>query len=663
MTHHASRITHLVKSTDDSRFTFWIVAAVLTTVYAATLAPDVTLWDAGEFNAAIGSLGIPHPPGTPLYIVLGNVWARGLGFLPQALAVNLLSAVATAIGCGLLGGLLARWSGSRLAGIAGGLSAGTMLAVWQNATETEVYAVSMLLAILMVVVGEAAGRRDSARLRVLLAYLMALAVVFQISALVAAPSAILLASMGPERARPDSRRIAALGGVFALVVAFSLAKPWLAAFGLVALLWPAISRRDDSVRRIEVAGYALLIMIGLSATLFMLVRAAHDPYVNQGNPSTLATMMDVVWRNQYPLPGLWPRRAPVWIQLLNLVQYADWQLASGVDKNVAASWWRTPFSIGALLLAVVGARWHRSISPRGAMATGLLIAMSSLGVVAMLNMPAGPSILDSILPPGSAHEPRERDYFFALAFAATGTWVGAGAVVVAKRWLSGRSPRLVAATSLGIAGLPVILNWRAADRRPDGMLATTFGEVLLASAPPNAVLLVAGDNDSYTVWYRQAVLGQRRDVTPVTVPLLAADWYRGELSRRHDLIEPAQVSSWRGEEATLRDLAANARRQGRPLAAAVSFPRDRRLRLAPGWTLGGMVFTAVPDSLGDGDRIDAGATGVIANLVETRLPDRSGGARDPALTYVARLLRCPAAALRSVNGDALGPLDSRCNLK
>jgi hypothetical protein len=643
-----------------------LVAALLTLVYAATLAPTVTLWDAGEFNAAIASLGIPHPPGTPLYILIARVWSDLLGPVSQALAVNLLSAIATALACGLLGGLMTRWTQSRLAGVAGGLAAGTMLAVWLNATETEVYACSMLLAVLMVAVGDRAGARDSTRLRLLLAYLMALAVPLQISALVAAPAAILLASTGPDDVRPDPRRLGALGGVLAIVAGAGLVSPLLAAGGAILLLGSALGRGAATGARRDAAGLAAVLVVGVSATLFLLVRAPHDPFLNQGNPSTIDALLNVVARTQYPLPGLWPRQAPVWVQLLSFVQYADWQVASGLDSSVSASWWRTPWSVGALLLAGVGARWLRQRDARGARGAGVLFVMASLGVVAVLNLRAGSSILDTVLPPGAPHEPRERDYFFALAFAVAGAWAGAGAVVAARRWLPTGAPRLVTAVALATAGLPMLLNWQAATRRPDAMLATTFGEALLASAPPNAVLLVAGDNDSYTTWYRQAVLGERRDVVPVTLPLLPADWYRAELERRHGLMEPEAVSSWRGEAETLRALVAGARRNGRPVAAAVSVPVAVRQAVAPAWTLGGMAYVASFDSISASDRVDTAATRSIAELIASRTPAASRRG-DPASAYVARILRCPSEALLLGSdrpGSAPGLLlDSRCNLK
>jgi hypothetical protein len=74
----------------------WLAGGVLLFIYVMTLAPSVTFWDAGEFIAAARSLGIPHPPGTPIFILALNTWARLWWFLPHAVATNLLSAVCSA---------------------------------------------------------------------------------------------------------------------------------------------------------------------------------------------------------------------------------------------------------------------------------------------------------------------------------------------------------------------------------------------------------------------------------------------------------------------------------------------------------------------------------------------------------------------------------------
>ena len=136
----------------------WLpAAAVLTAAYLSTLAPSVTFWDAGEFIAAARSLGIPHPPGTPLFILLLHVW--GMPWPPDAYAagLNAGSAIAAAAAAGLSAILVFRWLraswGDRAAfigGTAAAITAGSMYTVWSNATETEVYAASLSLAVVTI---------------------------------------------------------------------------------------------------------------------------------------------------------------------------------------------------------------------------------------------------------------------------------------------------------------------------------------------------------------------------------------------------------------------------------------------------------------------------------------------------------------------------------
>jgi uncharacterized membrane protein len=65
-----------------------------------TLAPTVTFWDAGEFIAAAKTLGIPHPPGTPLFTLIAHVWGTLVPVGEYAVRLNLLSALLSAAGAG-----------------------------------------------------------------------------------------------------------------------------------------------------------------------------------------------------------------------------------------------------------------------------------------------------------------------------------------------------------------------------------------------------------------------------------------------------------------------------------------------------------------------------------------------------------------------------------
>lgn len=509
----------MVDSSDalTSRRSGAVVFALLLIVYLFTLAPGVTYWDAGEFLAAMKSLGVPHPPGTPLFILIGNVWGRALAPLfGFAYSVNLLSAVCTAAACGIFARMMSRWTGRTKAAIAGGVLAGLMSSVWLNANETEVYAPALLMSALFLFAADRLNESGDRKWLVLLAYLFGLGWALQLSALVAAPAAILLALH---------------------------------------------ARRTVKIPLLSMTVVALL---GASVVFFMLVRARHDPGINQGNPSTLQAFADVLTRKQYQPVSMLPRQAPWYIQIGNFFEYSDWQVALGLHPEAPPSIARTSLTIVYVVLGVFGFVWHKRTDVSSWRVLTVLFICGTLGVIAYLNMKASPSYGAGFLPANAKHEARERDYFFALAFVCWGLWAGAGAV----RTFARIGPKWGVA-GVAVAFLPALLNYPVTNRR-DGLDAIAPRDSalrILTLAPKNAVVFAYGDNDTYPVWYMQQVEGVRRDVTTVTIPLLGATWYRSELQRRYNLLDDDRVNHWRGYTQTMEDICVSAKRQNRPVIA------------------------------------------------------------------------------------------------
>ncbi len=137
-----------------------LVGLISAAVYWNTVQPTVSFWDCGEFIASSYILGIPHPPGSPLFIILGRLFSVLPFIADVALRVNLisvLSSAATAIfGYLVVVRMIKFWyqpkdrnSLTRYIGYIGGFTGALFLAFsstnWGNAVEAEVYGLSMML--------------------------------------------------------------------------------------------------------------------------------------------------------------------------------------------------------------------------------------------------------------------------------------------------------------------------------------------------------------------------------------------------------------------------------------------------------------------------------------------------------------------------------------
>ena len=66
-------------------------------LYYLTMAPTTSFWDCGEFIATSYILGVPHPPGSPLFLLLGNVFSDIPILNDIGARVNLISPISSAL--------------------------------------------------------------------------------------------------------------------------------------------------------------------------------------------------------------------------------------------------------------------------------------------------------------------------------------------------------------------------------------------------------------------------------------------------------------------------------------------------------------------------------------------------------------------------------------
>ncbi len=491
-------------------------------LYVVTLAPTTAFWDTSEYIATAHILGIPHPPGNPLFVVLARAWEAFLAPLGLSVAVrvNLFSAFVSAAAHGLwflvAFRILTFFSENRRFALIGSAAAvlvsATTFTVWNQSNVNEkVYTVSLLTVALLSWLAfhwrGNLGRGKDDNLLVLMVFILALSVGNHLMAFLAAPAlAVFILRVHPQT-----------------LINYRL---YLAA-GLAGLA-------------------------GLSIHLFLPLRAALDPIISEADPTceTLGAALTsiVTWgqagcaelsaalgRQQYDKPALVPRLAPLWSQIVNYLQYFDWQWSRSLSGDeVLFSRARGPFTVLFSGLGLFGAIEHFRRDRKSFWYVFMLFATLSAGLLFYLNFKYGYSIPAPIAN-RDLHEVRERDYFFIVGFSIWGLWAGIG-IAAAWIWLAERfRVGLVrVAPVLGLALLPLALNWSWATRAHD-YSARDWAYNLLQSIEPYGILFTNGDNDTFPLWYLQEVEGIRRDVTVMVTSYLNTDWYIRQI---RDLTRP-----------------------------------------------------------------------------------------------------------------------------
>ena len=94
-----------------------------------------------------------------------------------------------------------------------------------------------------------------------------------------------------------------------------------------------------------------------------------------------------------------------------------------------------------------------------------------------------------------------------------------------------------------LALIPLLGNRGTASRAHETM-ARDFAYDILQSVEPYGILITAGDNDTFPLWYAQEVEGIRPDVTLANLSLMNTEWHLRQLRRRETPpFDPAEAAS------------------------------------------------------------------------------------------------------------------------
>src|SRR5688572_27180623 len=380
-----------------NNYTGWAIFFIALITYFLTREARGSLWDTGEFIASAKGMQLPHPPGAPLFVLLGRFFIILFGDNGHtaASAVNFMSALASAATI-----LFLFWSvthfarkmfvnvGEQLtstqifttmaAGVVGALAYTFSDSFWYSAVEGEVYALSSLftaIAFWAICKWEQQADKPGAdRWLIFIFYLMGLSIGVHLLNLLAIPAIVMVyyfkrfKTTGKGIILALMTSVLIFGFVMKFVISFStktaawfdlvfvndMGLPFFSGFAFFFVLLGAgivwgiryAIRKRYYYLKLGLISTAFMI-IGYSTYFTTMLRSSADPGVDMFNVDNPVSLKGYLGREQY---GDWPilygpdftDRAPL---VENGKQYVKWKNKYMVaGKSYYQDWSNTPSS-------------------------------------------------------------------------------------------------------------------------------------------------------------------------------------------------------------------------------------------------------------------------------------------------------------------------------
>ncbi len=364
-----------------NRITGTIVFLISFLGYFTTVSPTLSYWDCGEFAACAYSLAVPHPPGSPLFLLVGRIFSmlptsevgHALGYAVTsydvAFRVNMISVLASAFAVLFLYltvvRLLLQWKARpedtfgilkiTLSAAIGALTFAFTYSHWFNAVEAEVYASSTFFTAIVVwlimVWLEKPDDIHSDVYLLLIAYMIGLAIGVHLLNILALPFIFFIIYSKKFDITLGSFLkfvvigLIAMGIIYKAFIFWSIQIPLFfdkfglagisvaAFFGLLIYLSYYMIKQNNHNGALMVIA-SLLIFVGYSTYALIMIRSGMNPNIDQNDPDNWQKFISYLNREQYGDFSMWPRIAPFWDYQFNkmFVRYFNWQFIGRPDE-------------------------------------------------------------------------------------------------------------------------------------------------------------------------------------------------------------------------------------------------------------------------------------------------------------------------------------------